>query len=328
MSTFFSRLLRPRRARGQLHAPPARGQAEVNALLDPNSIAFDDFDNFILVIQEADPQARGLGILGGRRPAPAATSLISPSPPDTASLGLSWSSGDDDFDAAQAATSFMSPSQLDISSPDLTWSIGDHDYDPDARMLSESQAVPESVAHTDSSRALTPPASLLVENSQPEAPSSSERSAHSSYASSYYSARSQGPFRPIQWGLVRNLGAVVGEAAGPPPAAAAAGYDSDATTLVDQESDASPPDVAHATDSVGDVGAGPSAPYEAGVRDADGTKHIVESIIDERGRYSTRWKGTSNAKQGHDASDSLQDSREQSYDNSLGDSGKRVGESC
>ncbi|KUI66974.1 hypothetical protein VM1G_02008 [Cytospora mali] len=177
MSTFFSRMLRPRRARGQLHAPPARGQAEVNALLDPNSIAFDDVDNFILVIQEADPQARGLGIFGGRRPAPAATSLISPSPPDTASLHLSWSTGDDDFDSARAATSFISPSQLDTSSPGLSWSIGDHDYDPDARMLSDSQAVPDSVAHTDSSRALSPPASLLVEDSQPEAPSSSERSA-------------------------------------------------------------------------------------------------------------------------------------------------------
>lgn len=79
MPSFVSRLPRPSSARGQLQAPPAQGQAQVNALLNPVAFGSNDLDNLIRVIHEADPQARrGLGIAGRGRPSPAPTSSVSP----------------------------------------------------------------------------------------------------------------------------------------------------------------------------------------------------------------------------------------------------------
>lgn len=193
MQSFFSRLSRPSRTLGPIQAPPARGQAQVYALLNPNAISSDELDDFVQVIQAADPQyRRGRGIIGRARPSPAPPSPASP---------------------------FQG---IDVTHP-FTPETGSTEINTEP-IHSTNQ-----LSDSESSWALSPPASLLVEGAASNESSDNTNTPPeggclcSSYASSYSnSPGSQGLYHPPQWDLLQNLEAAI----------AAAEYDSDASTLV------------------------------------------------------------------------------------------------
>ncbi|ROW11277.1 hypothetical protein VMCG_01366 [Cytospora schulzeri] len=153
MPSFLARLLRPSRARGQRHAPPAQGQAQVTALLNPDAFGSDTLDDFVRVIQQADPQAqRGRGLTGRGRHLPTSTS----SAPSRQGFNGSY---------------FLTPE------------TEGSDNDTNSRIGTSYTSGP--VASNESFVALTPPASLLI-----EADPGSLHSLASSYNSS---PDSQGP---------------------------------------------------------------------------------------------------------------------------------------
>lgn len=167
-----------------MQASPAKGQAQVNALLNPDVFGSDDLDDFAQVIHAADPQARrarGILAIGRASAAPQGTNATYPF---TSQAGgpenRAWSIHADDH----------------VSEPGVSW-------------------------------ALSPPASLLIEQADSDESvgddldaSPEEGSIYSSSAAS--SPGSKGSFYLPYWDAIQDLEAAY--------TAAAAEYDSDAST--------------------------------------------------------------------------------------------------
>lgn len=214
MQSFFSRLLHPPRARGPTQAPPARGQAQVNALLSPYALGSEDLDDFVHVIQASDPQNRRVrGIIGRARPSRATTSPASPSQGINVTYPF--------IPETESMERNIEPANITghVSDSGSSWALS-----PPASLLIEKAASTESFVE------LSPPASLLVEgaarNGSPGNTKNSPEggSACSSYATSYsHSPGSDGSYHPVQWDLLQNLVAVIEDGE----------FDSDASTLID-----------------------------------------------------------------------------------------------